>query len=154
MISRVGVGVIGFGTVGTGVVKMLLENAPLVRRPVVVPIELVRVADLDVTRNRGITLPPGMLVSEAKQVLADPAVDIVVELVGGYDFAKRLILDAIAARKTVVTANKALLALHGEEIFAAASRQGVDIGFEASVGGGIPVIHAVKEGLAANAIQS
>ncbi|HEX8750575.1 MAG TPA: homoserine dehydrogenase, partial [Nitrospira sp.] len=154
MISRVGVGVIGFGTVGTGVVKNLLENAPLIRRRVGVPIELIRIADVDITRDRGVTLPSGILVNDAKQVLADPAIDIVVELVGGYDFAKRLILDAIAAGKTVVTANKALLALHGEEIFAAASRQGVDIGFEASVGGGIPVIHAVKEGLAANAIQS
>jgi len=154
MISRVGVGVIGFGTVGTGVVKILLDNAALIRRRVGVPIELVRIADVDVTRDRGVTLPPGMLVNDAKQVLTDPAIDIIVELVGGYDFAKRLILDAIAAGKTVVTANKALLALHGEEIFAAASRKGVDIGFEASVGGGIPVIHAVKEGLAANAIQS
>ena len=154
MISRVGVGVVGFGTVGTGVIKILLENAALIRRRVGVPIELVRVADLDVVRDRGITLAPGVLVKDAKQVLSDPAVDIVVELVGGYDFAKRLILDAIAARKTVVTANKALLALHGEEIFAAASRKGIDLGFEASVGGGIPVIHALKEGLAGNAIQS
>lgn len=154
MMSRVGVGVVGFGTVGTGVVKILLRNAALIRRRVGVPIELVRVADLDVTRDRGITLPPGVLVNEAKQVLSDPAVDIVVELVGGDDFAKRLILEAIAAGKTVVTANKALLALHGEEIFAAASRKGIDVGFEASVGGGIPVIHALKEGLAANLIQS
>jgi homoserine dehydrogenase len=154
MMSRVGVGVVGFGTVGTGVVKILLENAALIRRRVGVPIDLVRVADLDMTRDRGITLPPGVLVNDAKQVLSDPDVDIVVELVGGHDFAKRLILDAIAAGKTVVTANKALLALHGEEIFAAASRRGIDVGFEASVGGGIPVIHALKEGLAANAIQS
>jgi homoserine dehydrogenase len=154
MISRVGVGVIGFGTVGTGVAKILLENAALIRRRVGVPIELVRIADLDVTRDRGIALPSGMLVSDAKQVLADPNIDIVVELVGGYDFAKRLILDAIAAGKTVVTANKALLALHGEEIFAATARKGVDLGFEASVGGGIPVIRALTEGLAANAIQS
>ena len=154
MISKVGVGVVGFGTVGTGVIKILLDNAALIRRRVGVPIELVRVADLDVVKDRGITLPPGVLVKDAKQVLTDPAVDIVVELVGGYDFAKRLILDAIAAGKTVVTANKALLALHGEEIFAAASRKGIDVGFEASVGGGIPVIHALKEGLAANAIQS
>ena len=154
MMSRVGVGLIGFGTVGSGVAKILLENAALIRRRVGVPIELVRVADLDVTRDRGITLPPGVLVNDAKQVLSDPAVDIVVELVGGYDFAKRLILDAIAAGKSVVTANKALLALHGEEIFAAASRKGIDLGFEASVGGGIPVIHALKEGLAANSIQS
>ncbi len=154
MRSRVGVGVVGFGTVGTGVVKILLDNAGLIRRRVGVPIDVVRVADVDITRDRGITLPSGVLVNDAKQVLADPAVDIVVELVGGYDFAKRLILDTIAAGKTVVTANKALLALHGEEIFAAASRKGIDIGFEASVGGGIPVIHALKEGLAANAIQS
>src|SRR5512146_967513 len=154
MISRIGVGVIGFGTVGTGVAKILLGNAALIRRRVGVPIDLVRIADLDVTRDRGITLPPGVLVNDAKQVLADPGIDIVVELIGGYDFAKRIILDAIAAGKAVVTANKALLALHGEEIFAAASRKGVDIGFEASVGGGIPVIHAVKEGLAANAIES
>ena len=154
MMTRVGVGVVGFGTVGTGVVKILLDNAGLIRRRVGAPIELIRVADLDVARDRGITLPPGVLVNDARQVLSDPAVDIVVELVGGYDFAKRLILDAIAAGKTVVTANKALLALHGEEIFAAASRKGIDVGFEASVGGGIPVIHALKEGLAANAIQS
>jgi homoserine dehydrogenase len=154
MISRVGVGIVGFGTVGTGVIRILLENAGLIRRRVGVPIELVRVADLDVTRDRGVTLPPGVLINDAKAVLSDPAVDIVVELVGGYDFPKRLILDAIARGKTVVTANKALLALHGEEIFAAASRKGIDVGFEASVGGGIPVIHALKEGLAANAIQS
>jgi homoserine dehydrogenase len=154
MISRVGVGVVGFGTVGTGVAKILLDNATLIRRRVGVPIELVRIADLDVTRDRGIALPPGVLTNDVKEVLNDPNIHIVVELIGGYDFAKRLILDAIAAGKEVVTANKALLALHGEEIFAAASRRGVDVGFEASVGGGIPVIQAVKEGLAANAIQS
>ncbi|HSB43520.1 MAG TPA: homoserine dehydrogenase [Nitrospira sp.] len=154
MISRVGVGVIGFGTVGTGVAKILLENAALIRRRVGVPIELVRIADLDVTRDRGITLPAGVLTNDAKAVLDDPNIHIVVELIGGYDFAKRLLLDAIAAGKEVVTANKALLALHGEEIFAAASRRGVDVGFEASVGGGIPVIQAIKEGLAANTIQS
>lgn len=154
MISRIGVGIVGFGTVGSGVAKILLDNATLIRRRVGVSIDLVRISDLDVTRDRGIVLPPGVLVPDAAQVLSDPNVDIVVELIGGYDFAKRLILEAIEAGKSVVTANKALLALHGEEIFAAASRKGVDIGFEASVGGGIPVIQAVKEGLAANAIQS
>lgn len=154
MISRVGVGVIGFGTVGTGVARILLENAALIRRRVGVPIELARVADLDVTRDRGLPLPPGTLVSDARQVLNDPNVDIVVELIGGYDVAKRVILDAIAAGKQVVTANKALLALHGEELFDAAARKGVDLGCEASVGGGIPVIRALTEGLAGNAIQS
>jgi len=152
--SRIGVGIIGFGTVGTGVARVLLDNAMLIRRRVGVPVELVRIADLDITRDRGIALPPGLLTTDAKQVLTDPAVDVVVELIGGYDTAKRVILEAIAAGKHVVTANKALLALHGEEIFDAASRKGVELGFEASVGGGIPVVRALTEGLAGNAIQS
>lgn len=154
MKSRIGVGLIGFGTVGTGVAKVLFENAALISRRVGVPVELLRIADLDITRDRGVAVPPGVLTTDAKQVLTDPAIDIVIELVGGYDFAKRVMLEAIAAGKHVVTANKALLALHGEEIFEAASRQGVDLGFEASVGGGIPVIRALTEGLAANRIES
>src|SRR4029079_6827788 len=154
MISRVGVGIIGFGTVGTGVAKILLENAALIGRRIGVPIEIVRILDLDVTRDRGVKLPPGLLTTDAKQILTDPSIDIVVELIGGCDVAKRIILEAIVAGKHVVTANKALLALHGEEIFAAASRAEVDLGFEASVGGGIPVIQALREGLAANTIQS
>lgn len=154
MKPRIGVGIIGFGTVGTGVAKVLLDNAALIRRRVGVPIELIRIADLDVTRDRGLALPPGVLTTDAKQVLNDPAIDIVIELIGGYDTAKRVILEAIAAGKHVVTANKALLALHGEEIFEAAARKGVELGFEASVGGGIPVIRALTEGLAGNTIQS
>lgn len=154
MKTRIGVGLIGFGTVGTGVAKVLYENAALISRRVGVPVELLRIADLDITRDRGVAVPAGVLTTDAKQVLADPAIDIVIELVGGYDFAKRVILDAMAAGKHVVTANKALLALHGEEIFEAASRQGVDLAFEASVGGGIPVIRALTEGLAANRIES
>ena len=154
MKSRVGVGLIGFGTVGSGVAKILLENAGLIQRRVGVPVELVRIADLDITRDRGVRLPAGMLTTDAKQILTDPAIDIVIELIGGYDTAKRMILDAMASGKQVVTANKALLALHGEDIFAAAVRHGVDLGFEAAVGGGIPIIHALTEGLAANSIQS
>ena len=154
MKSRLGVGIIGFGTVGTGVAKILLENAALIRRRVGVPVELVRIADIDLTRDRGIALPAGLLTNDAKQVLNDPAIEIVIELIGGYDTAKRVILEAIAAGKHVVTANKALLALHGEEIFETAARRGVDLGFEASVGGGIPVIRALTEGLAGDRIQS
>lgn len=154
MKSRIGVGLIGFGTVGSGVAKVLFENAALISRRVGVPVELLRIADLDITRDRGVVVPAGVLTTDAKQVWTDPAIDIVIELVGGYDFAKRVMLEAIAAGKHVVTANKALLALHGEEIFEAASRQGVDLGFEASVGGGIPVIRALTEGLAANRIES
>jgi len=154
MKPRIGVGIVGFGTVGTGVARILLDNAALIRRRVGVPIELIRIADLDVTRDRGIGLPAGLLTTDVRQVLSDDAIDIVIELIGGYDAAKRLILDAIAAGKHVVTANKALLALHGEEIFEAAARKGVDLGFEASVGGGIPVIRALTEGLAGNRIES
>lgn len=154
MKTRIGVGMVGFGTVGTGVAKILMGNATLIRRRVGVPVELVRVADLDTTSDRGVTLPEGMLISDASAAIEDPSVDIVVELIGGYDAAKRIILDAMAKGKPVVTANKALLAVHGEEIFEAAARHGVDLGFEASVGGGIPVIRALTEGLAANTILS
>ncbi|TKB77537.1 MAG: homoserine dehydrogenase [Nitrospira sp.] len=154
MRSRIGVGIVGFGTVGTGVAKILLDNAALITRRVGVPVELVRVADRDIVRERGVALAAGVLTTDNRQVLSAPDIDIVVELIGGYDTAKRVILDAIAAGKHVVTANKALLALHGEEIFDAAVRKGVDVGFEASVGGGIPVIRALTEGLAGNTIES
>ena len=154
MKARIGVGLVGFGTVGTGVAKILLGNRALIQRRVGVPVELVRVADLDITRDRGVSLPPGMLTTDVGQILDDPSIDIVLELIGGYDAAKRVILDAMARGKQVVTANKALLAVHGEEIFEAAARRRVDLGFEASVGGGIPVIRALTEGLAANTILS
>lgn len=154
MKPRIGVGIIGFGTVGTGAVKVLFDNAGLIRRRVGVPIEVVRIADLDIARDRGLAVSPGVLTTDYRQVLQDPAVDIVVELIGGYDTAKRVILEAIAAGKHVVTANKALLAVHGEELFEAAARKGVDLGFEASVGGGIPVLRALTEGLAGNRIES
>lgn len=154
MKTRVGVGLVGFGTVGTGVAKILTENAALITRQAGVPIELVRIADVDMTRERGFIPPPGMLVADFREILEDPSIDIVLELVGGYDTAKRLILEAMAKGKQVVTANKALLAVHGEEIFEAAARHRVDLGFEASVGGGIPVIRALTEGLAGNRILS
>lgn len=154
MKSRIGVGVIGFGTVGTGVARVLLDNAALIRRRVGVPIELIRIADLDIVRDRGVALPSGLLTTNVGAVITDPAVDIVVELIGGCDVAKRVVLDAIAAGKHVVTANKALLALHGEEIYEAAARKGVEVGFEASVGGGIPVIRSLMEGLAGDSIRS
>lgn len=152
MRTRIGVGIIGFGTVGTGAVKVLLENAELIRRRVGVPVEIARVADLDTTADRGVMLPAGVLTADARDVLEDPAVDIVVELVGGYDVAKKVMLTAMASGKHVVTANKALLSVHGEELFNAAQRHGVDLRFEASVAGGIPVIRALTEGLSANKV--
>lgn len=154
MKPSISVGMVGFGTVGTGVAKILLENAALIRRRVGVPVELVRVADLDTTRDRGVRLPPGVLTSDVRRILDDPAIDVVLELIGGYDAAKRIMLEAIAKGKQVVTANKALLAVHGEELFEAAARQGVDLGFEASVGGGIPILRALVQGLAGNTLRS
>jgi len=152
--DRIAVGLIGFGTVGTGVAKVLTTNAGVIRQRLGVPLALVKVADLDLTTDRGITLPPGILTANAREVINDPAIDIVIELIGGYDPAKRFLLEAMAHGKHVVTANKALLAVHGEELFEAATRAGVDIGFEASVCGGVPVLRALTEGLAANRLLS
>jgi len=154
MKTRVTVALVGFGTVGTGVAKVLLQNAGVIARRVGLPVDLVRIVDLDVTTDRGMSLPDGLLTSDLDSVLNDPSIDMIIELIGGYDAAKRLILDAMAKGKHVVTANKALLAVHGEDVFEAASRAGVDLGFEASVGGGIPVIRSLTEGLAANNLSS
>jgi len=154
MMSRIGVGIVGFGTVGSGVAKILLHNAEIISRRVGVPVDLLRIVDLDVTTDRGVVLPSGILSADLQGLLNDEAIDIVIELIGGYDVAKRVILDSIAKGKQVVTANKALLAVHGEDVFEAAIRAGVDVGFEASVGGGIPILHALTEGLAANRCSS
>ncbi len=150
--KEIGVGVIGFGTVGTGTVKLLLENAEHLRKRVGVPVRLVRVADSDTKRDRGVKLPEGVLVSDGMQVARDPNVQVVVELIGGTGAAKDFLLEAIRNGKSVVTANKALLAECGPEIVHAVAEAGVDIGFEASVGGGIPIIRTLREGLAANRI--
>ncbi len=111
------------------------------------------VADLDVARARSIVGPDVQVVNDARAVIANPDIDIVIELIGGYGLAKALVLEAIAAGKHVVTANKALLAVHGTEIFAAAHAKGVMVAFEAAVAGGIPIIKALREGLTANRIQ-
>ena len=150
----VGVGLVGLGTIGTGVVKVLQRNADVIGQRLGFPLRLVRVADLDTERDRGVDLAGIPFDADADALLEDPAVDIVVELIGGYDAARRLILRAIGRGKHVVTANKALLALHGKEIFDAARAAGVDVAFEASVAGGIPILRSVREGLAANRIES
>ncbi|MFO0687126.1 MAG: homoserine dehydrogenase [Myxococcota bacterium] len=150
----VGIGLIGFGTIGRGVVKVLRENAAVIEKRLGFPLRMVRIADLDTKTDRGIPLDGIQFDADAKGLIADPRVDIVIELIGGYDVPRRLILEAIAAGKHVTTANKALLALHGKEIFAAAAQAGLDVGFEASVCGGIPLLRALREGLAANQIES
>ena len=152
--KKINVGMIGLGTVGSGAFRILRDNAELIRHRVGVPIEIVKVAVRDTVRDRGLDIPLSLLTDNPSHVVDDPNVDIVVELIGGYEPAKGLQLRAIAHGKHVVTANKALLAVHGSEIRAAADRAGVMIGFEGSVGGGIPVIKALKEALAANRILS
>jgi homoserine dehydrogenase len=149
----VGIGLIGLGTIGTGVVKLLTRNASVIEQRLGFPLELVRVADLDTERDRGVDLTGVRFDADSEGLIADPRVEIVIELVGGYDVARRLVLRAIESGKHAVTANKALLALHGSEIFDAATRRGVDVAFEASVGGGIPILRSVREGLAANRIE-
>jgi homoserine dehydrogenase len=148
------VGIIGFGTVGSGTARILLENNDVLSRRLGFPLELKYIVDLDVERDRGISLPKGMLVSDADRVLEDPEVDIVAELIGGTRPAKDFILRAIMNRKHVVTANKALLATDGADIFEEAGKNSVEVGFEASVAGGIPIIKVLREGLVANNILS
>ena len=154
MRSHINIGLIGLGTVGTGTAKILFENRHLIARRVGAPLQLKRIVDLDVITDRGIALPDGLLTSDLPDLLHDPSIDIIIELIGGDDIAKRIMLDAIAQGKHVVTANKALLAVHGEEVLTAAARAGLDVGFEASVGGGIPIIRSLTEGLAANQCTS
>jgi homoserine dehydrogenase len=151
--KKIHVGLIGFGTVGSGTAEVLLTQAATLSRKTNLEIILKTVADINVAQ-----LPEKFgackLTRNADDIFNDPDIDIVVELIGGIEPAKTFILKAIEAGKHVVSANKALFSTHGRQIFEAATRKGVEVGFEASVGGGIPVIKALKEGLAANTIQS
>ena len=147
------VGLFGIGTVGSGVFNVLQRNQEEICRRAGRGIEITMVADLDVARAQSMVGAGVQVVSDARAIIANPDIDIVIELIGGYGIAKELVLEAIAAGKHVVTANKALLAVHGTEIFAAASAKGVMVAFEAAVAGGIPIIKALREGLTANRIQ-
>ncbi len=148
------VGLLGFGTIGTGVVKVFQQNMDILRQRLCCALELVKVVDRDITEDRGVQLADGILTTDVEEVISNPDIDIVIELIGGYEPARSFILKAIAQGKHVVTANKALMAVHGEEIFAAAERHGVAVMFEAAVAGGIPVITAIKENLCANRFRS
>ncbi len=148
------VGLIGFGNIGAGVVRLLNENSETIRRKVGYGIILKRIADLDITSDRGVSVDPSILTTDVNEILNDPEITIVIELVGGYEPAKSFVLRAIESGKHVVTANKALLALHGEEIYAAAAVRGVEVQFEAAVGGGIPVLSAIKGNMAGNRFNS
>jgi homoserine dehydrogenase len=152
-VDSIHIGLIGFGTIGTGLVKILQENAELLEKRLGASIVLKRIADLDLTSDRGVKVNPALLTQNVGAIMEDPEIAIVVELIGGLEPARSFLLQAIAKGKHIVTANKALLAVHGAEIFKAAEEAGVDIGFEGSVGGGIPIIRALKEGLVANHIR-
>ncbi len=149
----INVGLLGIGTVGGGTWEVLGRNAGEIRRRAGRAIRITRVADKAVKRARGIVRDEAEVVADAFKVTRAPDIDIVVELIGGTRIARELVLDAIAHGKHVVTANKALLAKHGNRIFAAAQKAGVMVAFEAAVGGGIPIIKAVREGLTANRIE-
>ncbi|MBX6392719.1 MAG: homoserine dehydrogenase, partial [Burkholderiales bacterium] len=147
------VGLLGIGTVGGGTWNVLKRNRAEISRRAGREIRITMVADKDVEKARRITAGEATVVADAMQVVNDPSIDIVVELIGGYTVAKDLVLAAIANGKHVVTANKALLAVHGNEIFKAAQEKGVMVAFEAAVAGGIPIIKALREGLTANRIE-
>ena len=147
------VGLLGIGTVGSGVFNVLNRNQNEIQRRAGRGIEITMVADLDTARAQAVVGANVKVVNDARAIIANPDIDIVIELIGGYGIAKQLVMEAIAAGKHVVTANKALLAVHGTEIFAAAHAKGVMVAFEAAVAGGIPIIKSLREGLTANRIQ-
>ncbi len=153
LMKSINVGLIGFGTVGSGVVRLLTQQRELLARRLGAELVLKTVADIDITRPRDVTLEPGRLTPRAAEILDDPDIHIVAELMGGLEPAREYLLAAISRGKHVVTANKALLAHHGNEILGAAAQSGVEVAFEASVCGGIPILLALRQGLAANRIQ-
>lgn len=148
--KEIKIGLIGFGTIGAGVVKLLDKNGALLTEKLGARVSLKKIADLDITTDRGVKVEPGVLTTNADEILSDPEISIVIELIGGYEPARSFVLRAIANGKHIVTANKALLAVHGEEIYAAAARLGVEVLFEAAVGGGIPVLSSIRGNLAGN----
>ncbi len=152
--KTINIGLVGFGTVGSGVVKLLKEQGPILERRVGGRLRLKRIADIDVTTPRDVEVDPKILTTDAREVTDDAAIDIVIELIGGTTDAREVSLAALNNGKHLVTANKALLATHGLELFRVAAKKRVDLGFEASVCGGIPIIRAVRDGLVANRILS
>jgi len=152
--NEVRVGLLGCGTVGTGVLHILSENADGIRARLGLPIRVVGIAVKDTTRERAAIVPMELLRTDATELVQDPRVDVVIETIGGLEPARTLVLQALAAGKHVVTANKALLATHGPELFSAADTAKRDLIFEASVGGGIPIIRMLREGLASDKLRS
>jgi homoserine dehydrogenase len=150
-VKELEIGIIGFGTVGAGVADCLLKNGEVIAKRTGVKPVIKKIADLDIVRDRGVKVPDGVLTTDAMEAIE--TCQVIVELVGGTTFAKTIILEALKRGKPVVTANKALLAKYGEELFAEAEKSGADIFYEASVGGGIPIIKSLREGLVGNRIN-
>ena len=152
--NEIRIGIIGFGTVGAGVVEGIQKNgAWMAGRTGITPV-VAKIADLDITTDRGITLPEGILTPDAQTLISDENIDLIVELIGGTTIARTFTLEALKRGKPVVTANKALLADHGEELYKTAREHGTGIYYEAAVGGGIPVLRAQREGLVGNRIEN
>jgi homoserine dehydrogenase len=152
--KKIKAGLFGLGTIGTGVVRVLEQNRDVISGRLGAEIEIRKIVDLDITTDRGIKIDSHLLSTNAEDILKDPEIQVVIELIGGTTTACDIVKDALTSGKHVVTANKALLAIHGEELYDLAQTQQVKIGFEASVGGGIPIIRTLKEGLSANRIES
>ena len=152
--KSINVGLIGAGTVGTGVYKLLKDNISLIRKRRQFNIRVKKIADIAPTRKRAVKIPATLFTRDAYELINDPEIDVIIELVGGTKIAKKFVIDALKAGKHVVTANKALLAHHGKEIFSLAAKKGLGVGFEASVGGGIPIIKSAMEGYVGNNIIS
>jgi homoserine dehydrogenase len=148
------VAIIGFGTIGSGVARLLLEAGDRIARHVGRRVELAAVVDPDVTRTRNVALPPGLLTSDLSRVLDDPEIEAVVQVIGGLEPDRTIMLKVLESGKNVITANKALLAEHGPELFDRARELGRSISFEAAVAGGIPIIAAINQSLTANQIES
>jgi len=151
--KEIGIGLLGFGTIGGGVVEELQKNGDVIASRIGVKPVLRKVADIDLDRDRGVTVDRSILTRDAASVINDPSISVIVELIGGTDVAKKFTMQALEMGKPVVTANKKLLAECGQEIFLKAAEKKTDVWFEASVGGGIPIIRALREGLVANKIR-
>lgn len=152
--KKVNIGLIGFGNIGSGVVKILRDKRALLSEKTGLDINIKKICDQDITSKRNVSVDKGMLTRNAKEIIDDPQIDILVELIGGIHPAKEFISEALKKGKNIVTANKALLALHGQELFSEATDKGKNIYFEASVGAGIPIIKSLREGLVANKFNS
>jgi homoserine dehydrogenase len=152
--KQINVGLLGCGTVGTGVARLLIDSEQIISARLGATLNLKRVADLDIEKDRGIRFKKNVLTTDSESVVNDPEIDIIIEMIGGDKIAKSLILKAIENGKQIITANKALLATHGNMLFKAAAAKGVDLAYEAAVGGCMPIIKTMRESLVANRIQS